>query len=557
MDFLQCDWYPVTYFFLSENIFGNLVYYSHILPAVLCLFFGIFLFVRDSRSLLTRILFFVSIFFAMWSFFDLILWASDQLHTIMFFWSLLTIVEPLMYGATFYFLYVFITGQDLAMQIKTRLGFLYLPILVLLPTSLNLVAFDLTNCDRNAIEGPLWMYTYALEILFAVLAALLALREFIKHKKERTQIVVATTGILIFFISLSWGNIVGSLTDDWQIAQYGLFGMPFFVATIWYVLVKYRAFNLRIVATEALFFVAAVIIFVITFLPSVENMRLALIIALIFLVLLYIFFSRGLHKQERQRDEILRREKAHKDVTAQLEHATKRMHDLEKQKTDFLSFTSHQLRSPLTAIKGYSSLILEGDYGEVSPEAKKAAQIILQSTNALVGVVSDYLDASRIELGQMRYDIVDLDINELLQDIVRNWRIKHDESKIKIQFLFTGERILVKGDRQWLRRVIDDLIDNAIKYTLNEGIVDIQLKRKDTTTQIIISDQGIGIPKTNLDRMFEKYFRAENARRINAAGTGLGLYIAKEIINVHKGKIWVESPGEGKGTKFYIELRNK
>lgn len=557
MDLLQCNWAPVNHLFFSENVGGSIIYYSHLIPALLCLMFGIFIFLKDGKSLLSRILIFLTLFFTAWSFFDLFVWASDQPHLIMFFWSLLTIIEPLMYGATFYLLYVFITGHDLSIKTKVRLGFLFIPIIVLLPTSFNLIGFDLTNCDRNAFEGPLWMYTYGLEILFAILTGIFATREFIKNKKDRLQIAIATTGILIFFLSFSWGNLIGSLSDNWQLAQYGLFGMPFFVATIWYVLVKYRSFNLRIIAIEAILFAGGVAMFAVTFLNSIENMRIALFLVFVFLLLLYAFFARGTVKQDHQREEILRREKAHKQVSSQLQHTTERVHELEKQKTEFLSFTSHQLRSPLTAIKGYTSLILEGDYGAVTPEAKKAAQIILQSTNALVGVVSDYLDASRIELGQMRYDFVQVDVNELLQDIVKNWRMKHDESKVKLQFVFSGEVVMVEADRQWLRRVIDGLVDNAIKYTPNGGTVTIELTKQSKSIQIVISDQGIGIPKSNLSKMFTKYFRAENAMRINSAGTGLGLYIAKEIISVHKGKIWVESQGEGKGSTFYIELNTK
>ncbi len=237
----------------------------------------------------------------------------------------------------------------------------------------------------------------------------------------------------------------------------------------------------------------------------------------------------------------------------QLEVSNDRLTELDRQKTEFVSFASHQLRSPLTSIKGYASLILEGDYGEITDDLKKAAQIIFDSSKTLATVVDDYLNVSRIELGQMKYEFAQIDLKALVQTVIDEQKPNVEKAGLKLNFNAESGSYAVNADKEKLKQVISNIIDNSVKYT-PMGEITVGVKNVKNNVQVSVTDTGIGIPKDVIPKLFAKFSRAKDANKTNIRGTGLGLFIAKEIVTAHEGKIWVESDGEGKGSQFYIEI---
>ena len=545
----MCEWGTAKFLIISENVFSPLIYYSHITTALAALFFGVFIIINNPKALLNRILFFILGAFALWSFFDLILWASEKPEYIMFFWSALIHLDVLIYLGSFYFVYVFLFDRDLSFKAKLISILSVLPIIALANTQYNLLGFDYTNCDREAIEGPLWHYAYILETIFVLLILHLGVKAWrIVEKARRRQVLLITSGTVLFLLSFSFGNIIGSLSFDWDVAQYGLFGLPIFIGLLAYLTVKYKAFNVKVVGTHMLVAALWLMVLSLLFINDLVLLHIIVGITLILVIIFGIILGKSVKMEVKHREEM-------EKLYAELKVTNEKLRELDQQKSEFISLASHQLRGPLTAIKGYVSMIMEGDFGKFSQQIKEALETIFKSTQALVVIVGDYLDISRIEQGRMKYDFVDFDAKELIKTVITEMTPNIQISNLTIDFKCDETKdYFVRADQGKIKQVISNLIDNSTKYTKQGGItVGIDRNRRDNVL-ISIKDTGVGIDKEVLPRLFEKFTRAPDASKANIMGTGLGLYIAKKIIEAHRGKIWAESEGKGKGSTFFIEL---
>ncbi|MFH1789824.1 MAG: HAMP domain-containing sensor histidine kinase, partial [bacterium] len=231
-------------------------------------------------------------------------------------------------------------------------------------------------------------------------------------------------------------------------------------------------------------------------------------------------------------------------------------------KSDFVTITSHQLRAPITAVKGYASMVLEGTYGPVPEKLKQPLDRIFQSSDRLVRLIGDFLNLSRIERGKMEYDFQKFDLKELVKNLYEDFGQINRKRRVPLDFslnLDESQKFMVVADQEKIRQAMSNITDNALKYT-KKGFVKISLYKDDLRERIIfkIQDSGMGIDKEGLARIFQKFTRARNGSlSVHVEGTGLGLYVAKEILKEHEGDIRAESRGIGKGSAFYIELPMK
>ena len=230
---------------------------------------------------------------------------------------------------------------------------------------------------------------------------------------------------------------------------------------------------------------------------------------------------------------------------------------IEKMKTEFVSVAAHQLRTPLSAIKWTIRMILDGDAGEINEEQRELLEQTYISNERMIRLINDLLDVSRIEEGRLLYDQKDARIEDVIdsvieasQEMLRNKNMVLEVNK--------KETPKVRIDKEKIGVVIQNLLENAIKYTEQGGKIKITLDNDEKNVIFKIEDSGVGIPKSQQDRIFTKFFRAENVTRMETNGTGLGLYTTKNIVQAHKGQIWFESE-ENKGTTFYftIPINNK
>ena len=231
------------------------------------------------------------------------------------------------------------------------------------------------------------------------------------------------------------------------------------------------------------------------------------------------------------------------------------LREMDEAKTSFVSIAAHQLRTPLSAIKWTFHMLRSGDVGPLEKEQRSLlaeAEVRLDNMIVLVG---DLLNVARIESGKMVYKFVPFSLENLLRDLVEESRPKAEEKKLLLRFESPSKALpLAHGDQEKLMVAFRSLIENSLEYTFGKGTVEIEVSAKGGDSyQIIISDTGIGIPSHQVKRLFEKFFRADNVVKRQIAGTGLGLYIAKRIIEAHGGTIEVQSE-EGKGTTFIVTL---
>lgn len=250
----------------------------------------------------------------------------------------------------------------------------------------------------------------------------------------------------------------------------------------------------------------------------------------------------------------IRLKKEVEKATRELKNANEKLKKLDQAKSEFISIASHQLRTPLTIIKGYISMMLEGDFGNLDDIQRENLGKVYDSNERLIQLVENLLNISRIESGRLQFAYEILSLENLVENVVEELRNAANKKRLNFVYKKTSSNLpKTKMDEGKIRQVVMNLIDNAIKYT-KKGSVTINLKKTGNYLHFCVSDSGMGINKNDLPNLFKKFSRGESVNVVHTEGTGLGLYVAKQMIEAHKGKIWVESQGPGKGSKFYFEL---
>lgn len=235
-------------------------------------------------------------------------------------------------------------------------------------------------------------------------------------------------------------------------------------------------------------------------------------------------------------------------------HDVTREKIIEQMKTEFVSLTAHQLRTPLSAIKWTLRMILDGDLGKVVRTQKDFLQKTYQSNERMIELINNLLNVARIEEGRFLYKLSFVQIEDMVRSVINSYLRKAKERKISLKFIKEKKKFpKIKVDAEKLSLAIQNLVDNAIRYTPSGGRVTVALKSDKKEVECSVEDSGIGIPKGQQNRVFSKFFRGANAMRTETEGSGLGLFIAKNVIEAHGGKIWFESE-ENKGTTFYFIL---
>lgn len=244
-----------------------------------------------------------------------------------------------------------------------------------------------------------------------------------------------------------------------------------------------------------------------------------------------------------------------KQSNLQLEDANSHLQELDRAKSEFMSIASHQLRTPLTGIIGYLSMILEGDYGKVDPAQNKVMAQVYEASRRLVRLVNMFLNVTRIEAGRFTLTFTEINFVDLVKSEITELLPTANQKKLQLSLdPATADTIPVMVDADKIRDVILNLIDNAIKYT-QEGsiVVKVEYEGKNKV-RFSVKDSGVGVDPKEAKELFHKFVRGSGIARIQPNGSGLGLYIVKKIVEGHAGKVWMESEGEGKGSTFIVVL---
>lgn len=227
---------------------------------------------------------------------------------------------------------------------------------------------------------------------------------------------------------------------------------------------------------------------------------------------------------------------------------------VDRMKSEFISLASHQLRTPLSAIKTYSHMLTDGYMGKLNVDQKKALGTIVSATNRMNELISTLLNITRIESGTIAVTPKEVKLTNLVEEVLPELDLMATRKSIKLTFKSGGKySSSVRTDSLIVKEILTNLVSNAIKYTPDGGTVKVMLTARASDVLFHVSDSGWGIPKMSQDQVFSKFFRAQNIVKRETTGTGLGLYLVKGLLDELGGKIWFESE-EGDGTNFYFTL---
>jgi len=228
--------------------------------------------------------------------------------------------------------------------------------------------------------------------------------------------------------------------------------------------------------------------------------------------------------------------------------------EIDRMKSEFISLASHQLRTPLSAIKTYSHMLVDGYMGELTETQRKSLHTIISATNRMNELISTLLNITRIESGTISVTLKPIQVDQLIEEVMNEVSLQAADRSITLTFgRHDRPTLSTKTDPLIFKEVLTNLVINAIKYSPEHGLVTIDAHRRTKDIIIRVKDTGWGIPKHAQDQVFSKFFRAQNIVRRETTGTGLGLYLVKGLISALGGKIWFKSD-EGKGTEFSFTI---
>ncbi|MDP3957967.1 MAG: ATP-binding protein [bacterium] len=523
-----------------------------IITGVMNVLLGALIYLKRRESLANQ-LYTLNIIFITWWVVAMVIFRSAAESLL--FWTMVLYVTPTFIASSFlYFSYFFPSGEKRHSyrRLAVLVGLNAAIVVLILTPGLILKGVSHVPGSEPVIEFGPWYVLYAAYISGFFLYGLIILFFKYLHSKdhiERRQLIYLLVGYLIASNLAMATNLILPWLGYYELNWLGQVLTLFMVGPVTYAIYRHNLFNMKVIATEILIFSLWIFMLARTLLEGTSNDVLLDWFLLGGLIVIGILLMRSVHKEvsARERIELLAKD---------LEKANARLTELDQQKSEFVSIASHQLRAPLTAIKGYASMILEGSFGRLEPKAREAVERVYESTRHLATVVEDLLSVTKIELGGMQFDFRKADLKKLVREVTAELEPNVKKAGLSLAAGDSGKSAYyVKADHEKLRQVVANLIDNAVKYT-PKGKISIFLDEDGGrgTVTLSVTDTGLGIPKGLQDRLFEKFSRGDGISKVNTGGSGLGLYVAKEVVKAHGGRIWAESEGEGKGSTFVVEL---
>jgi len=517
----------------------TLLYYSYVPIVIATLFIGIFVFVNNKTSLKSKLMLAVAVLFSLWVLNILTQWVASYHSALMFAWQMTALIEVALYLSVAYFAYVFYFRKDLPFTWKLGFSAILLMVLVATPTEFNVLNYDIYNCQGN--NGLLWNIIYALEpavIVFTVLLGILAQNREKDHA-YRKQIRLVTAGLAVFLTTFFLSNYYGELTKVYEFNFWGPLGMFFFVMLLGYMIVELKAFNVQLLGAQALVLGNILLVFSEFFFIK-DTINYILVSGTLLLTIIFGFLLvKSVQREVRQRERI-------ELLAVDLQEAN-------KQQVTLIHFITHQIKGFVTKSRNIFSMALEGDFGPLPEQLKPMIEEGFRSDTKGVTTIQEILNAANIKSGKVTYAQAPFDLKELVEEIIKDLKPAADTKSLALSFETTGDSFTFTGDRQQMYNALKNLVDNSIKYTPS-GTVSVALAKETNHFTFTIKDTGIGITPEDMAHLFTEGGHGKESIKVNVESTGFGLYIVKNIIDAHKGKVWAESEGAGKGSKFVVEL---
>jgi signal transduction histidine kinase len=481
----------------------------------------------------------------LWSFFNYISYQTKDPEVYLHLWKIVILLGFWHSFSFFNFLYIFP---------KEKVIFPFWYKLILVP---YIVVFSLWAGIGNLVFSSISMVNgvptptvekgilsfLIIVVLLIISSFVFLIRRIIKAKKgDKKPYALILAGAIITFALLFTFNLV--LPAVFEITRFIPLGaitiFPFSLFTA-YAIFKHKTFKVKNLGSTLMAFLLCVATFIEVIFAGNAGQLFLRVGIFLFVLLISIQFIKNIFALEKTKDS--------------LEEANIKLQSLDKLKSEFISLASHQLRSPLTVIKGYASTLTDGIVGDLTPKQNEIVRHIYTAAQGLASVVEDFLNVTKIEQGGMKYVFTLTNIKEIVTDLSSDMKIAAEDKRLSFSSSIdeAGEYI-TQADGVKLKQVFLNLVDNSIKYT-KEGFVKVTLSenKQDKTIIFSVSDSGVGVSEETKAKLFTKFARGEGGA-LNSGGSGLGLYLAREIVKAHKGQITLESEGLGKGSTFSVML---
>lgn len=525
---------------LDTSIAPTLLFYSYIPVAIISLIFALFVFKGSKRSLSGKLILSISLLFFLWTLSAIFTWITVQAGVVHFFWQVIAIIEVLIYLCSFYFVYVFLNKDDLPFLGKIILYGASLPVIITLPTKLNMLSFDLVNCQSN--NGNIWGYIYILEITITVFIGWMCLKKFFDKTADsvlRKESLLLMFGSVLFLGIFTTTNVIGDSTFFYQVNLLGPIGMVAFLGLLTFMIVRFKALNIKLLATQALVWAVVILIGSQFFFIQSDVNKILNSFTLIAASVLSLIIVRSVKKEIESRERIQK-------LADELEIAG-------EAQAETLRFITHQVKGVFTNTKGALSSILEGDYDPITESLRKMVQNLFVIQNGGVDSVQAFLSASQLENGNP-YVMKDVNLKNIVSEACIQLKMKAEKKGLVFETSIPeGESYKMMGDGVYLSNAILNIINNAVCYTKTGSIHVALSKTEDKFALFSVKDTGVGITQEDGQQLFTKYGHGKDSRLINVDSNGLGLYLVKKIIDAHQGTVWYESE-VGEGTTFFVKL---
>ena len=290
---------------------------------------------------------------------------------------------------------------------------------------------------------------------------------------------------------------------------------------------------------QALVFALGFLVLGIIFVRNIQNVRVVAVATLLLIVIVGYLLIKGVKKEVQQKEEL-----AQLDVY---------LENLLKQRESLVYLVTHKVKGSFTHSKYIFAGILDGTFGAISPELQKMAEKGLESDNVGINTVDLVLNAANMQKGLIKYDMKRINFKDIILKTFSEKKIPAETKGLKIEKDIKEDDYYILGDSFWLNEAINNLIENSIKYT-KEGKIAVGLEKKESKILLYVKDTGMGITEEDKKNLFTEGGRGKDSVKVNIDSTGYGLYSVKLIIEAHKGRVWAESEGVGKGSAFFVEL---
>ena len=462
-------------------------------------------------------------------------------------------------------------------------------VISILPDTITSVSYTLGS--RSPQYGASFLpFACALVILCLLIFFFAAFNYFKSGRQARLQVRYMLIGIGVTLALIIFSDVISpSFVGSNYFSNFDAFSLIFLFGLTAYSIVKYELFEIRVILTEAAAFVIAFAVLVQTFMSGDTTQTIVNAIIFVLVLLGSYLLVKSVIREIKQKEEMER-------LSDKLGAANLKLKQVDAMKTEFISMASHELLTPISAIEGYLSMMLDEKMVRIDdPKARRYMDSVYQSSRRLARLVTDLLNVSRLEQGRLLVQKAPVDLNEIIKQVMMELQIKAKENK-QILAYQPGDGVDAKsyGDADKIKEVVVNMAGNSLKYTkpggeitvstsiwptekvvaawehlaehakndnrptdgVLQGIVHEKYRELVGDKQLVITikDNGVGISPSNLGQLFQKFSRIGDWSTQRVQGTGLGLYISRALVEIHHGRVWADSEGEGKGSAFYFSL---